>query len=293
MIVKRLLFPPKPVTFLFVVISTAGLINVFTKDAQQTVAAYFIYAFSFYTLCVVAACLPFYIKKYRTKIYSNPYAARYISEKELRLKVSMYNGTAFNMVYATLKFMASVYYKSVWLGVVSVYYALLFIIRLLLVTADRADRKADSKQKIDLYRWKSYRFCGVLMFVLNVAVTSMTVQMIWQNKGYKYPGYLIYAMAAYTFYRLIMSVVQFIKYRQNENPIFSAVKAIDLSIALVSLFALQTAMFAAFGADMPQNAQRLLNSFTGGLVCITILFIAVVMVIGANKKISELKAKDI
>ena len=288
-IALKLLFPPKIVTFLMVIISAAALVYVFTNSLGESPAAYIAYVFSFYTLCVVIACVPFYIKKYKNKVYANPYASKYLTEKELRIRTSLYYGTAFNLTYAVLKLLAGYHFKSVWIGAVAVYYMAIFAIRFLLVTNDRKSKKLKAEKDLLLYQWKSYRACGVLMFFLNAAMTGMAVQMIWQNKGYNYPGFLIYAMAAYTFYRLITAIVQNIKLRKSTNPVFTAAKVMDLSVALMSVFALQTAMFAAFGTEMNSVTQRLMNALTGGFVCISVMFIAVMMVISANSKINALK----
>lgn len=288
-IVLKLLFPYKIITFFLTVTSAVGLFWIFTNGMETHPVAYAVYLLSFYTLCVVIAGIPFYIKKYKSKMYSNPYTAKYLTEKDLRIRTSLYNGTIFNLTYAVLKLMAGIYFKSMWIGAVSVYYIVLFVIRFLLITNDRKSNRFDNEQEKLLYQWNSYRISGGLMFLLNAAITGMTVQMIWQNKGYNYPGVLIYAMAAYTFYRLTMAIVQNVKMHKSNTPVLAAAKAMDLSVAMMSVFALQTAMFSAFGTDMGQVTQRVFNIATGGFVCISVLFIAVMMVIHANNEILKIK----
>lgn len=94
---------------------------------------------------------------------------------------------------------------------------------------------------------------------------------------------VIYASAAYTFYRLTMAVIRNIKIQENDNPIFTAAKVLDLSSALMSIYALQSAMITTFGADMEEWTRRLLNSMTGSVVCISVMLMAVFMIRRSRK----------
>ena len=63
----------------------------------------------------------------------------------------------------------------------------------------------------------------------------------------RYPGFLIYGVAFYTFYCLIFSMIQCIRFRRLHTPIFSAVKRLDLAKALYAIYMLQLSMLAQFG----------------------------------------------
>ena len=73
----------------------------------------------------------------------------------------------------------------------------------------------------------------------------------WTSLGlvYEYPGVLIYAMAAYFFYAVIIAATNVVKFRRHGSPILSAAKAINLVAAMVSILSLETAMLAQFGSD--------------------------------------------
>lgn len=103
------------------------------------------------------------------------------------------------------------------------------------------------------------------MFLLNIAVTGFVIQMIWQNKSYTYPGFLIYASAAYTFFCITTAVINMVKYRKMEKPVLSAAKMLSFACALIAMLALQTAMLAQFGSGQKTFA-RYINSCTGGVL---------------------------
>ena len=130
------------------------------------------------------------------------------------------------------------------------------------------------------------------MLLLNAAVTVMVVQMVWQNRGYSYPGYVIYVSAAYTFYRLTMAIVRAVKNRKDHSPVFAAAGVMDLCAALMSIFALQTAMFSSFGGDMTAENRFLMNTLTGTGVSILVLCAAVVMIVRATKAVRKMKVTE-
>jgi hypothetical protein len=145
-----------------------------------------------------------------------------------------------------------------------------------------------NKSKGDLrHELLTYRFCGYLLFVMNAALTGVVYQMIHHGMGREYPGLFIYAAAIYAFILLATAIAQLIKYRKYKRPALSAVKAINLSQALVAMFSLQTAMFASFN-DGDIILERIMNSVFGGLVCCAIFAMAVMMVVQSHNKLKIL-----
>ena len=288
-ILLSLLFPNWIIICLLTVLSASGLTYVFVNGMDAHPIAYVIYMLAFYTLCVVIAAMPPLIKAGRALVYSNTHAARYLTERELRARVSLYSGTVINFVYAVFKLVTGIVFRSVWFGAVAVYYMVLGLIRFLLVKGDRRIIQLDTEENRYLNEWKSYRACGWLLLVLNATMTGMVFQMIWQNKSYTYPGFVIYASAAYTFYRLTMAVIQMVKVRKSNSPLFSAAKALDLSAALMAIFALQTAMFTSFGAETTEEMRMTMNAATGGCVCLAVVCIAVYMILRSWKAIKVIR----
>lgn len=80
-----------------------------------------------------------------------------------------------------------------------------------------------------------------------------------------------------------------IKYRKMERPILSAAKVVSMSCALMSIFALQTAMLTQFGAEQADFIQ-LMNFLTGSVVCFAEFLLAIWLVHKTNKELKELEA---
>ena len=100
------------------------------------------------------------------------------------------------------------------------------------------------------------------------------------------------AMAAFTFTSFTVAIVNVIKYRKYNSPVFSASKVISLAAALVSMLTLESTMLTAFSdGTMSMTDQKLMLGATGGGVCALIVAIAVYMIVVGTKKLKKLKTE--
>jgi hypothetical protein len=275
-------------SILLAAFSTVALTYIFISGWQETVPAYIVYTLTVYSLTVFAISVPKLAVTIQAFVYKNKLGNRYMTDIPYRAKVSNYTSFGFNLFYAVFKLIAGVHYASFWYGADALYYIVLSAARFLLLRHIRKDAQSLSSDEHDLAKgFKKYRFCGVLLFVLNAALIGVVYQILHKNMRYEYPGLLIYAVATYTFYCITISIINVVKYRKLNNPVLSAGKAISLAKALVSMFALQTAMFASFNDDAA--LERIMNLISGGCVCFFIFCIAVFMIVRANKALEELR----
>lgn len=284
---KKLIFPHIVVKILLVIVTVPLLVySLGCKNANQVIA-YFSYGFSAYTLVVVSLKLPSTIKAVKEWLYAHKYSNRYLTDSKLRAEISLYSGTAVNLLYATFYFGMGVYYSSTWIRAIAVYYIVLSVIRVGLVKKDRKKLNIDGMDTRRVYELKSCRTCGKLMFLLNFVVAGIVGHMLWKNEHYNYPGLLIYAQAAYAFFCLTKAIIHLFKYKKMEQPILSAAKIVSMSTALVSILALQTAMLTQFGEGQA-NFIRLMNALTGTAVCIAEFAMAVWLVHKSRKELELL-----
>lgn len=279
-IVFKLLFPPVWIIILSSLIGFPAVIIALIFWSRTNPICYVSYVLSAYVLTVLCANFPRAIRRCKELIHGNEvriivkfssfmnrhkYTSMYLNDREFRAKVSLYSGLAINMFYAVFKCATGAIFRSAWLWAIGIYYVMLSAIRFTLLRNVRITDKKEYLLERKVHEYKSTRSCGTMMLALNIAMTGMTIQMIWRNRGYEYRGYMIYISALYAFYCFINAVVNVIKFAKINNPILSSAKILSLAGALMSMFALQTAMFSAFGGG--ENYQRLMNTITGGVVC--------------------------
>ena len=299
---KRFLNPPPTVIFLcFITAMPLVIFSLICLDSSHPVSM-ISYLYSAYAFAVLCIGFPKLIKRTKELIHGDEvkaivafrrfmnkhkYTRLYLNDRQFRAKTALYTGFVINLLYAAFRCAAGAYYRSAWLWAIGIYYVMLGVIRFVLLKNVRITDKQEHDGKRKIHEYKSYRTCGIMLFLLNGAMLGMTVQMIWQNKGYEYPGFFIYISAMYTFYCFISSIYNAVTFAKRKNPILSAAKNLSLAGALMSLFALQTAMLTAFGSDQA-DLVLLMNTVTGLTVCAFVFAMGFMMIIKANKNLKKL-----
>ena len=286
---KKLLFPPIWLMVVLVIVSAVALTLVFVKGMEQSIPAYILYVLAFYTLSVVcvfcAMVLPKQYGAIRQKIYGNPLGNRFMTDRVFRTNVSLSVSFVINMLYVGINLWSWRLLQSYWFMVLAVYYVIMAVMRFLLVRYVRIQKIGTNI----LSEWKRSRICAYILLLINLSLSGAVLMILYQSKGYDYPGVLIYVMALYTFYSTIHAILDMVKYHKLGSPVMSTAKIVSLSGALVSMLNLETAMFAQFGADMSPENQRIFIILTGAGVSITVVTLSVILIINANKEIRRIK----
>lgn len=286
---KKLLFPPVWLMAILVIISAAALSFVFVKGMEQSIPAYIVYVLAFYTLSVVTAfCVMVLPKQYSTikqKIYDNPLGNRYMTDRVFRTNISLSISFVISMLYVGMNLWSWHTLKSYWFMVLAVYYSVMAVMRFLLVRYVRIQKIGTNI----LSEWKRSRICAYILLLINLSLSGAVLMILYQSKGYDYPGVLIYVMALYTFYSTIHAILDIIKYRKLGSPVMSTAKIVSLSGALVSMLNLETAMFAQFGGEMSVDHQHIFIVLTGAGVSITVVTLSVILIVNATKAIRREK----
>lgn len=119
-----------------------------------------------------------------------------------------------------------------------------------------------------------------------IAYTIAMVQMVYANKGFIHIGLTIYASAIHTFYKATMSVIHLVKAKKEQDYCIQSLRNIGFAEALVSLLALQTAMFASFSDGQMNTA--IPNAITGGVVVLIILTLGIYMIIKGKQQLKKI-----
>ncbi len=172
-----------------------------------------------------------------------------------------------------------------WMVSNGLYYLVNALILGVLMGYQRWILRLEDRYRRERIGWRVYELCGGLLLVLNLAMSGLVFQIIWQGHGEEYPGLLVFAVAAYTFYKLTIAVLRLLQCRKNRSPILGVARNMDLIEALMALFQLQTGLFAAFGQDFQHIT--LMNCFTGGAVCLSVVLGALGMMLHGRRRRSE------
>ena len=262
----------------------AALIYIFISGQNNSAPAYPIYGLSAYCLTIIILPLPRLIRNAKAsvmrRINGTEFGGRYVNDLAFRGSVSIYQGMTVNFLYVLFRIVVGIQYASVWFISMAVYYLVLGVLRLSLILSYR------HRNEIDELR--CYRRTARLLFVLNIPMGGMIMLMVLTNSGYSYPGYVIYISAMYTFYTMISSVINLVRFRKLGSPILSAAKVLNFIAALMSVLGLQTAMIAQFGAES-DDFRKMMNAITGGVIWVLVILTAAYMLRRSQKTKDEVR----
>lgn len=296
---KKIFVLPSLLTVLIAVPAFALVLFVLVSEVDGPLA-YLAYAASAYALSISITAIPRLLRFFQSvreridshpvmdKIASVPLGARYLNDVRFRTEVSLYQGFFINLLYIGMKLVSGIYYRSVWFISLAVYYILLAVMRFLLFRRGKIKQVGNRVTE----EWHRYRLCGIVLLLMNQALAGIVVFMVHQNRGYDYPGLLIYAMATYSFYAVTIAVVNLVKFRKHKSPVLSAAKVINLVSAMVSILSLETAMIAQFGDSDDLAFRRLMTGATGGGVCTIVLAMAIFMIARSTGEMKKLRINN-
>lgn len=288
---KKIIFPHKLLIFLLCNISAVGLIWVFISGIEKQPIAFGVYTLSAFTLVTVCARIPGIVKWWKAKLYENKYTNMYLSDPDLRMRISMHMSLLIAFAFASFKVILGFVYNSKWFFAMAGYNMILSLMRFILVHQLRKKDLSEYQEKV--LRLQSYRACGWLMMVLNVAVSVLMFMVIVQKQTIQYSMIVAIGLAAFTFFCFTRAIINFIKYRKHNNPIYAAVKRIDMVKAIVSVFTLQVAMLTTFQGQGEELDVRFLNICTSIVVVVAINTIGALMIAGAKGDFRQLENVEV
>lgn len=262
------------------ILSAAALLWIFTDGAEQSLLAYAVYCLAAYTLTVLCIGIPRIIRWVKTTVLTNKWIRPLVEDESKRFLLDLFREEIVNLCYGLFKFVSGLMLGAVFVWADGLYNLIQGVIQLFQLVRHR--KHLPLKQQ-----WKSYRFCGWLILFMHLTMIGVVFLMI-QGEAEEYPGYMIFATAAFAFYKLISSFIDVAKDRKHVSPVDSSVRLLDLTQALFSLFSLQVALLYAFN-DGTMNA-KLMNTLTGVAVCLLVMGTGVYMIRRANREIKRIEA---
>ena len=247
---------------------------------------------------------------------SNRVAKALATNGRLRTVATTLPGMGLNLVYAVFNGVVGIVSLSAWYGSLSAYYLLLCVMRFSAVSharrtyalRARGDDQGDQEDRAqedragqddhddpedratqedlaarDARELTVYRTCGKLLAVSSIALGGAVIMVVLGYGGKSYAGLTIYAVATYTFCKLGVAIVNLVKVQRERSLLQKTLRNISYSDALVSLLALQTALFASFGEGVG-DFEPTMNALTGAGVCLMIAGLGLSMVHDAKRR---------
>lgn len=287
---KAILFPHIAIMIILIPIATGFLMFSMVYIGTDAIPSYISYVIAAYTLTVWCFRIPQLIHSIKTFKNENQYAQLWLSDTRLRINVSLYSSLIWNTAYAVFQLVLGFWHHTFWYSSLAGYYICLAVMRFFLAQYTRK-HKTGEKMREELIR---YRNCGIVFLLMNLALSMIVFFMVYWNKTFEHHEITTIAMAAYTFGSMTIAVINVVKYRKYNSPVYSASKAISLAAACVSMLTLESTMLNTFSdGTMTLTDSRFMLGATGAVICLFIVTMAVYMIIQSSKKLKMLKMEEI
>lgn len=122
-----------------------------------------------------------------------------------------------------------------------------------------------------------------LLLLLNLALSGVVLLTIAKGTAKTHSEIMVISIAAYTFYKITMAVINMVKVRKMQSPSLITIRNIGVADALVSILTLQTTMLTSFQDTSTIDANQM-NGITGLAVCILIALLGASMIYYASKR---------
>lgn len=272
--------------YVFFTLATAGTIVLVCLVQKQTIWHYILYCLAALFLTYFVYTMVIFVPKMKAGIIrsmkKHKFTNKLLEDYGYRTIVFGFISFILNVAYISFVLVMAIMSKTAWYFTITVYY---------IVLAFMKGNVFHSKRKYgtEIKEAKAFRFSGIMFVVMTIVFSGVIVLIYKANHYFEYAGLLIYAVAAFTFYKLTVGIINIFKARKHDSLHIQNIRNINLANALISIIMLQVALFQAFS---PESNLGFANALTGAGVSAIILVLGILMIVKANKRLKEIKENE-
>lgn len=209
----------------------------------------------------------------RHKLIPYDVLSRLSGDKRQHIMIATTGSLIINLLYTVYNGVLGIWGQSVWFITMGMYYAVLSIMRVLAVKGEyRLDKTVQMPRELSIMKT-----VGVLLLLLAFILTGSICLSLKYDLPKRYGTIIMITIATYTFVKVVMAVINFVKARKHYTPLIITVRNISISDALVSMLSMQMSMYATF-SEGETDKSHTMHAITGAGVCICIILIGVYMI---------------
>lgn len=211
-----------------------------------------------------------------------------LTNKEKRWLLSVAVSFVTSLAFALYNGFLGIFKQSVWNGSISVYYFLLLFVRLGVLICELKIKNKDDEIKVT-NRKKTFLITSVLLFLISLALVVPVSLMVMHRKTVKLDMITGIAVATYTTYKVTLSIINYVKNKDNENLSVRQIRTINLIDAILSILTLQNTLILINNDGDNQSLFILtaISSFVGIVIIIIVSIVSLVRFLKENKKVNR------
>ena len=287
---KCLLYPHVAIRIVLIPVSVICLVLALIHLKSDSIVAILTYLLAFYTLLIWCVKIPDIVRFFKNFKDNNKYIKIWENNPKLRMNITLLGTLIWNGGYAIFQLYLGIYHQTFWFYSFAVYYLLLAIMRFSLIQYTKKYQPGENM----LLELKRYRLNAIILLIMNLALALIVFFMVYWNRTFNHHEIVTISLAAFTFVSFVMAIINVIKYKKYNSPVYSTTKVISFVSSCVSMLTLETTMLTTFGGDtMDDLTKKILLGVTGGIICLLIIVMAIYMIINSTKKIKAINLEEI
>lgn len=161
--------------------------------------------------------------------------------------------------YAVLNIVLAVLLNSLWYGLIAIFYAVLMGVRMTIIFLARHIARKYWMNKTELLyaELKVSIGSGGLIFLMDLSMAFAVTFMITNTPPNSSGKVVAIGLAAYTFYKIILAIVNLVRSRKNGDPVVTALRNISMADACMSLVNTTITLDMTFGSGNLAIAKNL------------------------------------
>ena len=171
----------------------------------------------------------------------------------------------FNIVYSAYHIIFGIATHSWWFFTIGNYYAILSIVRFVVL-------RHKGKKRFVIH------FTGIMLMALSLSLVGTIILAFVKDRGTEFPLIVMLAIAVYAFTKITLATIKWIKARKSKSVKLITLRNISFADAFVSIFSLQRSMLVSF-EGMSEIEIRIMNVATGSAVCIIVFLLGLNLVL--------------
>lgn len=192
-------------------------------------------------------------------------------------------GLAVNFGYAVYNGVFGVVYGSAWFVVMFTYYVILAFLRFYVVTYEFRGSEKRTERSV-------MRVCGIWLCLLAVVASGMVYFTISDAKDTGKHTIMMITVAAYTFWKAVMAVINIVKAHKQQAPLLITLRNVNCANAALSMLLLEHAMISTFG-NSAEDFARQMDIATGAGVFVIVFGLGVGLIL-QSRFLKELSPED-
>lgn len=164
-----------------------------------------------------------------------------------------------NIGYAVLNIVLAAFLNSLWYGLIAIFYAVLMGARMTIILLARHIARKYWMNKTELLyaELKVSIGSGGLIFLMDLSMAFAVTFMITNTPPNSSGKIVAIGLAAYTFYKIILAIVNLVRSRKNGDPVVMALRNISMADACMSLVNTTITLDMTFGSGNLAIAKNL------------------------------------